>query len=53
MIPVGLYDASLLLGGYLVPNENLPPQDSHRALLGEIKQRIRSAQRGVFDILPN
>jgi hypothetical protein len=28
----------------LVPNENVPAQDSYRALLGEIKERIRSAQ---------
>ena len=27
-----------------VPNENVPEQDSYRALLGEIKERIRSAQ---------
>jgi hypothetical protein len=28
----------------LVPNENRPAEDSSGALLGEIKERIRSAQ---------
>ena len=28
----------------VVPNENSPVQDTYVALLGEIKERIRSAQ---------